>query len=231
MNHDQGNGDSVHQLYPPTFSQRLIALAARSVIRMIGFSLRYRIHGSENLERARATSPSGRTACAFWHGHQFPAVYHWRRKNQVVLSSLSRDGTLQTLILSGLGYHCVRGSSSRGAIRGLIGVIRAMKEGRDSLFAVDGPQGPYHEVKPGVLFVAVKTGTLIVPTGIAIRKAKIFEKAWDRYIFPWPFTKVVLLFGEGIEVPPGTRPESLDRMAVELGADLERLTTEAESLL
>ena len=70
-----------------------------------------------------------------------------------------------------------------------------------------------------------------MPTGIAVEKAKIFEKAWDRYILPRPFTKVVLLHGEGIEVPSGTAPESLDRMSEELGAVLRRLTREAEALL
>jgi len=231
MNQEEGSGERVDQPYPPTISQRLIALVARFVIRMIGLSLRYRIHGSEHLERARAISPTDQPAFAFWHGHQFPVVYHYRRQDLVVLSSLSRDGTLQTLILSGLGYHCVRGSSSRGAVRGLIALIRAMKKGRGSLFGVDGPRGPYHEVKPGVLFVAGKTGEVIMPIGIAVGKAKIFEKAWDRYILPRPFTRVVLLHGEGIEVPAGTPPESLDRMAKELGTILEHLTREAESLL
>jgi lysophospholipid acyltransferase (LPLAT)-like uncharacterized protein len=229
--HEQSGGEDRNRPSPPTFSQRLTALAARCVIRLIGRTLRYRIHGAEHLEKARAASPSGRLTFAFWHGHQFPVAYHWRRQDMAVLTSLSRDGTLQTLILSGLGFHCVRGSSSRGAIRGLLGLIRAMKEGRGSLFGVDGPRGPYHVVKPGILFVAGKTGQVIIPTGIAVEKAKIFEEAWDRYILPRPFTKVVLLHGEGFEVPASITSESFDRMAEELGGILRRLTREAESLL
>ncbi len=225
------NGPDDLQPVPPTFGQRVTAMLARCMVRLLGSSLRIHLHASEQIEQARALSPSGRVAYAFWHGHQFPLVNHWRRKKNAVLTSFSRDGSLQTLILDGFGFHCIRGSASRGAVRGLIGIIRAMKKGHDAVFAVDGPQGPYHEVKPGVLYVGMKTGAAIVPLGIAVRKARIFEKAWDRYILPWPFTKVVLLHGKGITIPSGTDSGTLDRLAKELGEILEALTLEAESLL
>ncbi len=219
------------QPVPPTISQQMTALLARMLVRMIGLTLQIRILGSDELKNARTDSSSGQVAFAFWHGHQFPLVNHWRRKKHAVLTSLSRDGSLQTLILDGFGFHCIRGSASHGAVRGLIGIIRAMKAGHDAVFAVDGPQGPYHEVKPGVLYVGMKTGAAIVPLGIAVRKARIFEKAWDRYILPYPFTKVIILHGAGMIIPPETDTEKLDQMAENLGGVIEALTTEAESLL
>ncbi|MFC1627714.1 lysophospholipid acyltransferase family protein [Gemmatimonadota bacterium] len=232
MDNETGSkGTENLQPVPPTFSQRVVALLARTVVRMIGLTLRIRILGSDDLKNARTVSSSGQVAFAIWHGHQFPPVYHLRKKGTAVLTSLSRDGSLQTLFLGGLGYHCIRGSSSHGAVRGLIGLIRSMKEGRDALFGVDGPHGPYHEVKPGIVFVAKKTGAAIVPIGIAVRKARIFEKAWDRYILPFPFTKVIILYGTGMIIPPETDTKTFDQLAEEIGGFIEALNTKAESLL
>ena len=201
------------------------------MIRLIGGSMRLRFIGNEHLMSARESSPSGRVSFAFWHGHQFPLVYAWRKRGVVILTSLSRDGTLQSLILGGLGYHIVRGSASRGAVRGMVGTIRAVREDRDSAFAVDGPRGPYHEVKPGVLYTAMKTGVTIVPITCAVRRARIFHRAWDRYIFPLPFSRVIVAYGEGMQVSPDTDPAEFDRLALELGERLDALTALAGEAL
>ncbi len=216
---------------PATAGQRLSAALARALIRIVGGTLRRREIGLEHLEAARRNASGGRVVFAFWHGHQFPLVYTWRRRGVAVLTSLSRDGTLQSLILGGLGYHIVRGSASRGAIRGLVGIIRAVKEGRDSAFAVDGPRGPYHEIKPGVLFTAWKTGAVIVPITSAVRRAHVFRRAWDRYIFPWPFTRCLVAYGEGLPVPPGGSADDLEILGAPLAESLETLTADAEAAL
>jgi len=214
---------------PATAGQRLTAFLARLLICILGGLMRVCQTGEENLADARRSSPGGHVAFAFWHGHQFPLVHTWRRRGVAILTSLSRDGTLQSLILGGLGYHIVRGSASRGAVRGLVGIIRTVREGRDCAFAVDGPRGPYHEVKPGVLFTAMKTGSVIVPITCAVRRARIFSRAWDRYLLPWPLTRVVVAYGEGMTVPPGTSPGGLEEIGLELAARLEALTAEAEA--
>ena len=201
------------------------------MIRLLSGTLGLRSVGEENLEAARSSSPTGRIAFAFWHGRQFPLVYAWRSRMVAILTSLSRDGTLQSLILGGLGYHIIRGSTSRGAVRGLVGIIRAIKDGHDSAFAVDGPQGPHHVVKLGVIYTAWKSGSTIVPTTCAVKRAHVFRKAWDRYILPFPFSRGVIAYGEGMRVPPDTSADELEGLADELGERLERLTAEAEQAL
>jgi lysophospholipid acyltransferase (LPLAT)-like uncharacterized protein len=215
--------------HPATAGQRLTALLARGMIRTLGRTLRLASFGNEHLERARAASPSGRVVFAFWHGRQFGLVYEWRDRDVAVMSSLSRDGTLQGMILGGLGYHIVRGSSSRGAVRGLVGMIRSVRESRDAAFAVDGPRGPYHEVKPGVLYLAAKTGLPIVPITSAMRHARIFEKAWDRYVLPFPFTRGVVGYGPALFVPEDSDENALLTLSRELGQRIDAITEEAES--
>lgn len=216
---------------PSTAGQVITAALARGLIRGLGGSLRLDELGTEHLEAARSASPSGHVVFAFWHGRQFPLVYDWRRRGVAILTSLSRDGTFQSMILGGLGYHIVRGSTSRGAVRGLVGMIRTVREGRDSAFAVDGPRGPYHVVRPGVLYLAAKTGNPIVPITSAVRRARVFDRAWDRYILPLPFTSGVIAYGPAISAPTSTEADHLDDLGSRLGEQLEQLTRQAEDSL
>lgn len=201
------------------------------MIRLLGSTLRLDVIGEEHLRKAREISPDGRVAMAFWHGRQFPLIYLWRNKGVTVLTSLSKDGSLQSLVLGGLGFHIVRGSTSRGAVRGLVGIIRAVKDGHDTGFAVDGPRGPHRIAQQGVLYAAMKTGVPVVPLTSATSKSRIFHKAWDKYILPLPFSKTIVTYGEGFTVSEDSGSEDLERMATELGERLDKLTSEAEEAL
>ncbi|MFO7769510.1 MAG: lysophospholipid acyltransferase family protein [bacterium] len=230
MSPDDPHPDS-RRPYPPSTGQRLTALAARGLIRLLGATLRYRVEGTVHLDEARSRGPEGRVVFAFWHGRQFPLVYHWRDRDVAILTSLSRDGTLQGMVLGGLGYHIVRGSSSRGAVRGLVGMIRAVRDGRDAAFAVDGPRGPAGEVKPGILYLAARTGLPVLPITSAARNARVFEDAWDRYLLPLPFTRTAVVYGDPIQVPLGTDESVMEQMRGELARRLVRVTRRAEELV
>lgn len=216
---------------PSTPGQRLTAWCARGLIRGLGASLRWTTLGEERLESARQASPTGRVVFAFWHGDQFPLVHSWRDRDVVIMTSLSRDGTLQSLILAGLGYHIVRGSSSRGAVRGLVGAIRAVEAGRDAAFAVDGPRGPYHEAKPGVLYLARHTGLPVVPLTSKVARARVFTDAWDRYVLPHPFSPTVIAYGRHVTVPEGADDGTMEQARGDLEGRLEALDEEARAAL
>ncbi|MFC1485153.1 lysophospholipid acyltransferase family protein [bacterium] len=120
-----------------------------------------------------------------------------------IMTSLSKDGDLQSKILSKMGYQIVRGSSSRGGAKGLVGMIRKIKQGYDAAFAVDGPRGPIYQAKPGVIFLAEKTNAVIVPVAVSAKKSWVLNN-WDKYMLPKPFTKTVIKYGQPIEVPKGS---------------------------
>ena len=137
---------------------------------------------------------------AFFHGTQWPLLA-WRRRGPTwVLVSLSADGEMQSRALRLQGLSVVRGSSSRGGARGLAALVRAMKRGRaDAAFAVDGPRGPYGEVKPGVVLAAKATGAVLVPMGSAMSRGTVLARAWDRFALAWPFAKVTVVLGAPLE--------------------------------
>jgi lysophospholipid acyltransferase (LPLAT)-like uncharacterized protein len=152
----------------------------------------------------------------FFHGTQFPLLAWKRRRRTVALVSHTRDGSLQASALSCQGLDVVRGSSSKGGARGLAALIRAVRrEGKDAAFAVDGPRGPYGEVKEGAITAAKKTGAVLVPMGSFAPRAWTASRAWDRFVLPFPFSRVTVTLGAPID--PAGAPLGTDvRAALEV---------------
>lgn len=140
---------------------------------------------------------------AFWHGKQFLPVFELIRRHHTdgaVLVSPSKDGDILTVWLQKMGYKVMRGSSRHHNIKALAMMMRKLKQGLSIGFGVDGPIGPIHKVKPGMTHMAQRTHTPIVPMGIAFSRKWVFEKAWDRYELPKPFSTAVCYFAEPMEV-------------------------------
>ncbi len=187
-----------------------------AAIRIYSRTLRLRIEGGEEIERLR--SQGTRIVYALMHGRQFMVYRLFGRKNICVMSSLSQDGRLQAAILQRFGFRISFGSSAKSPVRALIGMVKYMQEGSDSIIAVDGPRGPLYRVKPGVLFLAKKLNAVIVPFTFSVRRGLVM-KAWDRYLLPAPFTKVFAFLGSPVRL---SRDDSHDVMEKE-AARLERI--------
>lgn len=140
--------------------------------------------------------PSEPCLYCHWHGDELVLVPYYSYRRLAVLSSLSKDGSLMARTLELLGYQVFRGSSSRGGARGLIGLIRAVKEGSQAALAVDGPRGPIHEVKEGIIELASRTGMPIVPVRCRASRAWYIPKAWNHSYVPKPFARVEVEYGE-----------------------------------
>jgi lysophospholipid acyltransferase (LPLAT)-like uncharacterized protein len=137
---------------------------------------------------------------SFFHGTQWPLLAWRRRRRTVVLVSWSRDGAMQARALGVQGFRVVRGSTSRGGVRGLAALVRVMRrDGADAAFAVDGPKGPYGVAKGGALSAARATGGVLVPMGSAVERGIVLERAWDRFAIAWPFSRVTVRLGAPIE--------------------------------
>jgi len=178
----------------------VLALVARAWLATV----RVRVHGAETLEG------EGAAVLAFFHGTQLLLHKLRRRKKTCVMVSHSRDGELQAAALRTLGFDVVRGSSSRGGARALAAMVHKLREPEtDAVFAVDGPRGPYGVVKPGALALAEKSGARIIPAGAAARRRVVLERAWDRFVLPWPFTRVDIVLGSPID--PAAGADALSR--------------------
>jgi hypothetical protein len=162
-----------------------------------------------------------------WHGRLLLLVYSHRNRGITVLVSQSRDGEYLSRMLQWARFRTVRGSSTRGGARGLLGLIKAIQEGYDVAITPDGPRGPAHQVQPGVIYLAQQTGAPIVPVTASAKRYKQFQ-SWDRFLVPYPFSKAVVLFGEPFFVPPKVTESRITGYQEKLQKELNRITEEAD---
>lgn len=129
---------------------------------------------------------------AHWHGDEIALIQLCRRYRIATMSSQSKDGRMMSVILRLLGAKTTAGSSSRGAVGGLKGLIRLSREGHTCSFAVDGPKGPIYKVKPGVFELSRILHCPIYYAGVSVDRAIYFPKAWNKTFLPKPFAKIVI---------------------------------------
>ncbi|MBF0528471.1 MAG: lysophospholipid acyltransferase family protein [Deltaproteobacteria bacterium] len=134
-------------------------------------------------------------AFALWHGDDLALLPNFGHVRATIMISQSRDGEYLAKGVTAFGYHVVRGSSTRGGVGGLVSLIRAVRKGDNAIFAVDGPTGPRGVCKPGIVWLAQKTGVPIFPVGLAVNRKLVFKKTWHREYLPLPFAKQVIFFG------------------------------------
>lgn len=139
---------------------------------------------------------------AHWHGDELALIHLSKRYRIATLSSKSKDGAIMTFVLGKLGAKVVRGSSSRGAVSGLLGLIKLIRKGYCSSFAVDGPKGPLHRAKPGILETSKSLKIPIICGGAAAHKAWVFEKAWNKAFLPKPFARVCIVWSAPWDLLP-----------------------------
>jgi lysophospholipid acyltransferase (LPLAT)-like uncharacterized protein len=120
----------------------------------------------------------------------------WRPR---VLISWHRDAEVGAQAARRFGVHFIRGSSTRGGIGAVRALIASYRAGEDVVLVPDGPRGPRHEAKVGVVQLANATGARIVPIALAAAPCRRLG-SWDRMLVPLPFARVAIRLGAPIDV-------------------------------
>jgi len=181
-------------------SPRAVRASAIPAIRLLARTWRIR---TEHEERWRALLAAGRThVFLLWHEALLPLLWHHRGQNVVIVVSEAREGQYLADLGTVLGYRLVRGSSTRGASRALLGAVRELREGHSVAFTPDGPRGPRRELKPGVVAAAQRGGATIIPVHAEASRAWRLH-SWDRFMIPKPAARVTVRYGRPFEVAPG----------------------------
>ena len=154
--------------------------------------------------------------------------FAYRGHKAVTLNSVHRDGEIVTRVLKRFGITAIRGSSSRGWVGGLKGMVAAYRLGYDLIVVPDGPRGPCDRVKSGILQMARVTGAPVYPTTYSAAW-HIRIKSWDRLMIPFPFSRAVYMVGPPIFVPEDATPEQMEHKRQELEERLLTLTRQADA--
>lgn len=199
----------------------MIEWAAYFVIRALCSTMRFAVSWEDGSPKSFAERPY---VYSFWHNCMIPAMYWCRDLNVRVMSSDSFDGEYTGRIMQKFGFVKVRGSSSKGAIRALLGMRRALEDGWTVAFTIDGPKGPRYVAKPGPVTLARSTGAPMVVFYFAIDRAWVLN-TWDRAVIPKPFSRALVRVSRTIPVPGDGDQEQYHR---ELQAALDRVRVFAE---
>jgi lysophospholipid acyltransferase (LPLAT)-like uncharacterized protein len=200
----------------------LITWTGYTAIRLLGPTIRMAVSWEEAEPRSLAERPY---VYSFWHNCMITAMYWCRDLGVRVMSSDSFDGEYTGRIMQKFGFVKVRGSSSKGAVRALLGMKHALEEGWTAAFTIDGPKGPRYVAKPGPVSLSRSTGAPMVVFHIAHERAWVL-KTWDGCMIPKPFTRAFMRISGPIRVPADGDQEQYHR---ELQAALDRVRAFAEA--
>lgn len=193
-------------------TDRLAVLLGGALIRALASTWRYRVCNEEHLGKLR----SGKAPFIFsiWHGQLLPLLWHHRGQGVSILVSEHKDGELIARFAESLGYGTVRGSSTRGAAGALLGLVRALGEGREVGITPDGPRGPACSYAPGAAVAASKAGALILPMAAHADRAWRLN-SWDRFMIPQPFARVTVAYGQPVRLPDDARAAATETPRLE----------------
>jgi lysophospholipid acyltransferase (LPLAT)-like uncharacterized protein len=164
-----------------------------------------------------------------WHDAIAFPIFAGKHVRTVALVSKHHDGSALAYGLKMVGIGSVRGSSKRGgapAVRELM----QLPSSTHFVLTPDGPRGPEHQAKLGMIFLASRTGRAIVPTAFSSVRAWRIHGKWTDLVIPKPFTTVYALSGQPITAPPDASREDLEDVQLRVQDEMDRLTRQAEEL-
>lgn len=166
---------------------------------------------------------------SFWHQRlmMMPFLRHSGRVGMLI--SQHRDGEFIARAVNQFGVNPVRGSTTRGGLSALRGMIRFFRTGANLAITPDGPQGPKHVVQIGVIELARQTGAPILPVTYSASRKKVLG-SWDNFVLPFPFCKVAYLWGEPLFIPRDADKDRMEESRRLLQERMRQITEEADRI-
>jgi lysophospholipid acyltransferase (LPLAT)-like uncharacterized protein len=213
------------------FRDRLAGLGLHTYALLVSRTSRYVVRGKEHFEGAWAEGQP--VIFAAWHGMTMMGLCYFFRfygdhRYAALVPADWRGNTLATWsrLLGMEPYPVAHYSTSLSQARGVVHLVRAIRRGASTFINPDGPDGPPYVVKPGVVYIAQKTGARLLPAA-AFTATKYTLKRWDRYSVPLPFSRIALVIGDPVLAPRDGDPEAIAQTLTEAmhqaAADAERL--------
>ena len=205
----------------------LIPRCSSFVLRMLNCTLRKEYRKEENPQEF--WNQGRQIIVAFWHQRLLMMPFLRVQGRFGMMISQHRDGEWIARTVKRFGIDSVRGSTTRGGLSALRGMVRFFRAGSSLAITPDGPQGPKHTVQPGVVELARQTGAPILPVTYSASRKKIFN-SWDNFIFPFPFGRVLYIWGEPLRVPPDLSKDEIENFRLLLQNRLRQITEEADRI-
>lgn len=171
-----------------------------------------------------------RLLVAFWHGKHisiFPLVEEF---DACILTSRSFRGEVIAGLCKRFGYYCLildhlRGSELQEVLDELLQKHRCLA------VAVDGPLGPYHVARFGLVRLASHLQLRVVPLSVNAQHKIVMKKRWDKMEFPLPFSRVLLGVGQSFKIPAEMQPDEFKTWTDKIQKHIEKIDQTIDQLL
>ena len=164
-----------------------------------------------------------------------------KSKSYASLSSNHSDGKIALIYAKLTGVTPIQGSGTGTASKkpvkdkkgaaALRKILRYLGNNKSVWLTADMPPGPAFECGRGIIAIARLSQKPILATAIRTKNEIIIEKAWDKFIIPKPFGKMVIAYGEPLWVPRDADKAKLEACRLQLEKNLNELNEKAENLL
>ncbi|HSM55331.1 MAG TPA: DUF374 domain-containing protein [Candidatus Sulfomarinibacteraceae bacterium] len=189
-----------------SFRTRLMGNGLYFLSQVTRRTARYHVSGRHHFENSRADSTP--TVWVAWHGMTMMlagfVLQNYDPGSLVIMMPDDWRGEALSHWAHRLGatpwQMNLKGDPSMATARRLAAMLRLLREGRDAYITPDGPDGPAYKIKPGVAYLAQKSGATLLPVGAYTRHGHRLSR-WDRYVVPYPFSRIAVVIGTPITVP------------------------------
>jgi lysophospholipid acyltransferase (LPLAT)-like uncharacterized protein len=157
-----------------------------------------------------------------WHDSVVMPAFSGEHRKTSALTSRHADGSFVAKVLSLVGIQPIRGSTNRLSPTAYRELLSALGEGH-LVITPDGPRGPARRMSLGIVQLASRTGRRIVPTAYHAERCWRIPGSWTTLVIPRPYSRVLLMAGQPLLVPPNLDHDQLREYARRLQAEMDRL--------
>jgi lysophospholipid acyltransferase (LPLAT)-like uncharacterized protein len=145
------------------------------------------------------------------------------RPRVAALVSRHQDGEYLAEFMQRIGIRPIRGSTARGGEQALRELLQQDDEWH-IFITPDGPRGPEHQAKDGLVYLASRTGRPIVPIVSYFEDAWHIPGNWTGLWIPKPFGRCWYLLGTPLSVPADLSRDDIAWHRYHIQAEMDRLT-------
>lgn len=198
---------------------------ARLLFRTLTLAYREEVAGTNPYDPAT----SERFLYCVWHDSAVIPAFSGPHRSTAALTSRHSDGSFVARVLRRVGIRPIRGSTNRLSPSAFRELMCALGAGH-VVITPDGPRGPARRMSVGIVYLASRTGRAIIPTAYHCASCWRFAGSWTTLVIPCPFSRVLLVAGSPIRVPPDLTRDQLDEYAERVQGEMDRLHRTAEEL-
>jgi lysophospholipid acyltransferase (LPLAT)-like uncharacterized protein len=146
------------------------------------------------------------------------------------LVSRHQDGAYLAEFMRYCRIRSVRGSTARGGDQALRELMQVENDW-NIFITPDGPRGPHHQIKAGLVYLASRTGRPIVPVVSHCERAWQVRGSWTGLAVPKPFSRCWYILGSPLSLPADLSRDQIAFHTLRVQNEMDRLEQKLAGIL